>query len=408
MVFVAVLVLNGTYFRNREAVAVPTIDWYVLARLFACAAACAVAILLVPRNASWGWRGKSMMLYVSAAWISLVHTLYPTTVTGYAILLSGASALTLAMVYHARSVADLEKLQRLWGLTVGALVIKDTITALFFTTVPSSMTEGRLGMGVTHATELSLLAAILFWMSCATPKRRGHVIAWAWRIFLLFVIISAKSRVSVVSLVIGGFCHFFFGTRDFVKRWIIVSGAAFALVSVFLALSLGQDWAGGLTNYMKRGQDAEELTSVTGRTHIWKHIAGRVPESPLVGNGFGVSRLVMGKVPGMNWEPPHCHNEFLEVLFGTGIVGLIPFVAMILLSLRWITDSGRLQQVLSPVLARHAVCLVSMLLVSLMFEVRLSGKITPIQPLFFFYLTILDRTSHFSAMTQLQAGRNTE
>lgn len=406
-VFVSVVVLNGTYFRSREAVAVPKADWYVLLRLFASVAACGVAVLLIPKNRRWGWSGKCLLFYVLAVWISLIHTPYRTTVVGYAILLSGAAALPLALVYHARNVADLERLQRLWGLTVSALVIKDTMTALFFVHMPSNMTGGRLGMGVTHATELSLLAAILFWLSCETPGRRNRVIKWGWRIFLLFVIVEAKSRVSVVSFVVGGFCHFFFGTRDYVKRWIIVSGGAFLLVSVFLALSLGQDWACGLTNYMKRGQDAKELTSVTGRTFIWKHIASRIHESPLVGNGFGVSRLVMGPVPGMtNWEPPHCHNEFLEVLFSTGIVGFIPFLGMILLSLRWVTDSGGLQRVLSPVLGRHAVGVISMLVVSLMFEVRLSGRLSSFQPLFFLYLTMLDRADDFRTMPQLQAGRS--
>ena len=164
---------------------------------------------------------------------------------------------------------------------------------------------------------------------------------------------------------------------------------------LLLAITFDQTWAGGMANYMKRGQDTKQLASFTGRSYIWRHIAGKVSEAPIKGHGYGVSRLTMGKVPGMNWEPPHCHNEALEVLFNTGILGFIPFIGMIIYNLKWVWHSSRLQYIFSRTLALHALCLVVMLLVSFMFEVRLSGKLTPIQPLYFFYLFALDRAGTF-------------
>lgn len=394
LVFVCILVFHGTYFRHRETVAVPTADWYVLLRLATCATALAVAVLLVPKNVRWGFGAKCTFLYVGAVWLSALKTPYPVTVVGYAILLSGASALSLALVYHARTPAQLEKIESVWFYTVAALVLKDSLTALFLMK-PAAGASDRLGMGVTHATELSLFAALLFWISLNGSKRRPPALAWSWRAYLLYVIVAAKSRTSIAAFIAAGFCSYLVNMRDFRRRWLAASGAAFLVLLFLFALFVGQGWANDMSSYVKRGQDTKELTSVTGRTFIWRHVLGQVWKSPIIGNGYGVSRLTMGKVPEMIWEPPHCHNEMLEVMFNTGLLGLIPFLAMVLYSLKWMIDPPASQRLFTEGLARHAVCVVATLFISFMFEVRLSGRLSPFQPLFFFYMLALDREPYF-------------
>jgi len=356
-------------------------------------------LLLIPKNIHWGFGAKALLCYVLAAGISALNTPYPVPAFGYIILLSGAGMLMLALVYRARDIAQLEKIKTVWVLTVGALVLKDTVTALFFVEPPSSMAGGRLGMGVTHATELSLFAALLFWISFGARRSRHRTLWWVWRIFLLYVIVAAKSRISIVGFATGGCCYFFFCTRDFLRRGIVISVTSLLAFTCLFGLSLGQDWAGGMSDYMKRGQDAKELTSFTGRSYIWRHIARKAQESPIAGHGYGVSRLTMGKIPGMKWKPPHCHNEALEVFFSTGFLGLLPFVAMVVYNSKWVRDSAGLQHVFSRTLALHAMCLVAILLVSFMFEVRLSGPLSPIQPLYFFYLIALDRAGYFRRLS---------
>jgi hypothetical protein len=387
---------------------VPTVDWFVLARLGVCSIAFITGIFLIPKNVHWGFGAKALLCYVLAAGFSALRTPYLVTAFGYIILLSGAGMLVLALVYRARDIAQLEKIKNVWVLTVSALVIKDAVTALFFVKPPSSMPGARLGMGVTHATELSLFAALLFWISFSTRRDRYRILWWIWRLFLLYVIIEAKSRISIVGFVTGGCCYFLFCTRDVLRRGIAFSVTSLLMFTCLFSLSLGQSWAGGMTDYMKRGQDARELTSFTGRSFIWKHIANKSKESPIAGHGFGVSRLAMGKVPGMNWEPPHCHNEALEVFFSMGLLGLIPFIAMVVYNSKWIIDSAGLQHIFSRTLALDAMCFIAFLLVSFMFETRLSGKLSPIQPLFFFYLMALDRTGYFrrlSARRRVAEGR---
>ncbi len=401
-VLVCILVFQGTYFRHRDTIAVPTVDWLILARLSACAAAFVVGTVLISRKVSWGFGGKSLLFYVLATGISAVNSPYFKTVAGYFILLLGASTLMLALVYRARSIAQLERIQKIWFLTVGVLVVKDALTAMFFVGASSSAEQGRLGMGVTHATELSLFAALLFWMSFDPSKGVRRIVLWLWRIFLLYVIIAAKSRVPIAGFTIAGLFYAFFSMKHYLKRGLLIGCTGFLAALLMFGLVIGQNWAGDMSKYMKRGQDTEEFGSFTGRTYIWQHILQESRKSPIAGNGYGVSRLTMGKVPNMNWEPPHCHNEALEVLFNTGILGFIPFLAMIVYNLKWIVCTERLQRTFSKKLALNAMCLAVMLILSFMFEVRLSGKLSPIQPLFLFYLMILDREDYFLALKSTQ------
>ena len=45
-VFIAILVLNGTYFRARSSADVPALDWLVLARLLVCLIGFVIGIIL--------------------------------------------------------------------------------------------------------------------------------------------------------------------------------------------------------------------------------------------------------------------------------------------------------------------------------------------------------------------------
>jgi O-antigen ligase len=394
LIFVCILILHGTYFRNRPTVAVPKMDWLILAQLLTCATSFMVGIVLLPKNVAWGFGAKILLLYVLATGISAANSPYPLTVFGYFILLSGASVLVFALVYHAQNINQLEKIEKIWFFTVSVLIVKDALTGLLIPSLRPPDEVVRLGLGITHANQLSFFAGLLFWMSFRYSKGRYHVILWLWRIFLLYVIIAAKSRVSIAGFITAGLCYYFFSTRDYLKRWMVISCTGFLAVSFMLSLSFGQNWACSISDYMKRGQDVEELITLTGRTYIWQNIANQSLESPIIGHGYGVSRLAMEPLPNADFQPAHCHNELLEVFFTTGLLGLVPFIGMLMYNLKWIRYSSRLQHVFPKALALDAMCLSVMLLVLSVFEIPLSGKLTPVQVLFLFYLMTLDREGY--------------
>jgi O-antigen ligase len=156
---------------------------------------------------------------------------------------------------------------------------------------------------------------------------------------------------------------------------------------------------------MKRGQNIEEIKNLTKRTCIWPHVLKKSSESPITGHGYAVSRLTMGEVPEAGFQPYHCHSEVLEALLNMGLLGLVPLIIMLTYNLKWIKDFSRLQSTFSRTLALHAICVAVLLLVSLMFEAKLAGKLSPIQPLFLFYLLTLDREKHLIALEKLTEKR---
>jgi len=395
-VFISVLVFHGTYFRIRAEVAVPTLDWLVLARLLACAIGFMAGLILIAKNMPLGFGAKMLLLYAAAAGLSAVTSPYPVTVVGYFILLLGACVLMIGLTYSARNLAELETIEKVWFFTVVVLIIKDTVTSLIFPEMAPPGEVIRIGMGVTHANELSSLATLVFWLSFSKKRTRHTILVWLLRAFLVYVIIGARSRVSVVAFLLGGLVYLLFASRDYLKRWVTVSAGVGALSTFFLlTVCLNQSWANDIVEYARRGQTRAGLTTFTGRTLIWQHAFGKSLESPIIGHGYGVSRLTMGQPPNSEWQPSHCHNELLEVFFNTGVLGLIPVLAVFTYSLGWIVGFSGLRRAFSTDLALHAVSVVVIFLFSCLFEPRLGVRLIPIQPLFFFYLLTLDRKKYF-------------
>lgn len=396
LTFICILVLHGTYFRIRGRTEVPTLDWLVLARLLACAIGFTVGIILIAKNMPLGFGAKMLLLYAVAAGLSAVTSPYPVTVVGYFILLLGASVLMIGLTYSARNLAELGLIEKVWFFTVAALIIKDTVTSLIF---PQMVVPGevvRLGMGVTHAVELSSLAALVFWLSFTQKRMKHPILLWLLRALCVYVIIGARSRVSVAAFLLAGLFYLLFNGRDYLKRWIIVSAAVGALSTFFLlSLCLNQGWANNIVEYARRGQERAALTTFTSRTFIWQHTLNKSLESPIVGHGYGISRLTMGEVPNVYFDVAHCHNELLEVFFNTGVLGLIPILAMFIYSLRWIIKFSALRRAFSTDLALHAVSVIVLCLFPCMFEPRFGVRLIPIQPLFCLYLLTLDREKHF-------------
>ncbi|MHC4352886.1 MAG: O-antigen ligase family protein [Planctomycetota bacterium] len=304
----------------------------------------------------------------------------------------------IGLVYAADSPAQLERLERLWWVTISILIAKDVATfALLPGLHPVSESGGsRWGMGVTHANQISMFAGIAFWLSFSGQKSKKPAIVWLIRGFLFLVMIQAVSRVSLTAWLLAGFCYSFYGSRNHIKRFVLVP-ASIALVAFFmLSLSVEAGWSNRIAHYATRGQDKKGLSSFTGRTRIWRHVARRVPRSPLIGHGYGVSRLTMGPIPGWDFRPSHCHNEFLEISFNTGLLGLVSFLGMLGYSSKWLRQHNMLQSVFSRDTALHAACVMTMLMLASMFEDRIGSKLSPIQPLFFLYLLALDRADDFS------------
>jgi exopolysaccharide production protein ExoQ len=107
------------------------------------------------------------------------------------------------------------------------------------------------------------------------------------------------------------------------NRTYLLPGVIFLVVMIVL-LSLNVE---SILNLF--GRDA----TLTGRTRLWSVLASLIREKWLFGYGYeafwvdniGPLRRVVGAI---NYQPPHAHNQFIEVWLGLGLVGLLIFAAL--------------------------------------------------------------------------------
>jgi hypothetical protein len=390
---VCLLVLTGTYIRVRPENDVPDVDWLVAARLVASVGAAGVGVILLSKRPVMGIGGGLVGGYVGAAALSAVNSQYPLLVSGYSVLLVGVSLLMLGLVYGADSVEDLEQLERIWCFTMVALVLKDGVTSLL---IPETMVSadgiGRLGMGVTHPNELSQFAVLALCLSFAVPRVAPAPVLFCGRLWLLFVVVNGRSRMSLLACAAGAAALWISsGVHRLGRLLTVVTVVSILGTAVSLYWLVAPAPFTTVIDYLRRGQDTAGLASFSGRTLIWERVMTKALESPIVGHGYGVTRLTMGGLPGEDWEPSHAHNEFVEASYSMGLVGVTALVAMLGYSLLWFRHPERLRKRFGPNVPVHAVCVLVVFATSACFECRITNRLSPVHPLLFGYVMMLDK-----------------
>lgn len=127
----------------------------------------------------------------------------------------------------------------------------------------------------------------------------------------MFCLLSAHSRTSLVSLVLGVMVVFYVLRRGgLIPLYVLASG----LIGLFAYESIME--------FVLRGQTAAQFSSLTGRTHIWEIAWERFLESPVWGWGYyaGHKDLDLANIFAGGFST--IDNTFLEILVDLGLVGL--------------------------------------------------------------------------------------
>jgi O-antigen ligase len=129
----------------------------------------------------------------------------------------------------------------------------------------------------------------------------------------------------------------------FLLAMIVVSIAAhryriFLLATIILCALFFSDYGGAnevTYDYLKRGQDEGNIQSLSGRTDYWAAAFEATAKQPLGGYGaYAGGRYVLEQTN--NTGVSSLHNTYMELLVGTGVVGLSILVAGLLTLLYWL------------------------------------------------------------------------
>ncbi len=182
--------------------------------------------------------------------------------------------------------------------------------------------EGRMetigGMAMSRSSGMSRFAAVpgiisfvLLWQS-----RGWKRLVWtATFISSASLIYLMQSRGALFGFFFAlSFLMYFLGPRS--RRIGLALMILFGLLIVvhYIPSETIQD----ITSFITRGQDPEELRTLTGRTRAWEKGLAVFWESPLIGWGFQADRLLTGE---------HVHNTYLYAMLTGGIFGAAAFVA---------------------------------------------------------------------------------
>jgi len=147
--------------------------------------------------------------------------------------------------------------------------------------------------------------------------------AWYALIFAFGFIslVASQTRNALAGFVFGAFLVLWYQRRT----WIGVMTAVLA-VGLILYTSLGPE----VEEYVTRGQTESQIEGLSARTVWWSYAWQLMADHPLTGLGayaagkFGVlNRLGVG-------EASQMHSDWMEIMAGTSIWGLIPFLAAVI------------------------------------------------------------------------------
>lgn len=219
--------------------------------------------------------------------------------------------------------------------------------ALYGEVVPGAALGIRLGGVVPAASsnDVATFSSILGLLCLARlfPASKKERFSQIWYTGCLLVclvsLVLSQTRAAIVGLLLGGLFILLFSNRRKI-------GAVLTLVVVPLValVTVG----GTIWSFMERGQTMAQMDTLSSRTEWWSLAWQAFTDRPLTGLGaYAGGRFAVLAKAGFGGTGT-MHSDYLEVLVGTGIWGLIPLLVALAwtwwLLLRFVRDYAGTQE----------------------------------------------------------------
>ncbi len=185
---------------------------------------------------------------------------------------------------------------------------------------------GQISQSALHTNQYSAIAAMAFVYcfgeSLNSKKNRRKRFLTTLAIIFGCITLMGTSATSNVATFIGLMVVFILVRRKSKIVWFL-----FISIGLLILYAFG-NFEGFWTDLLFPGKTEHDIVTLRGRTHLWDTYFSLFYDKPILGYGFAVvSRMgsYFGAISTTN-----THNGFLEVLLGTGILGMSLFVLWML------------------------------------------------------------------------------
>jgi O-antigen ligase len=225
----------------------------------------------------------------------------------------------LVLLFCSNTICDLNDIERFFWATFWGFVVLTLVPIARTFANPATAFEGGRINDLASPTGLAASAGTLFLLALTL----NYLQKSAWLVGSVIVGATAMLMTGGKAGIIAGVVSLmvFFALQKRV-------GAGFGWVLGVAVLGCVVLATTPLASYFTTYQEQGQFSTLTGRTDLWTAGVGAITQHPILGNGYAAARFLSVQVEGIFAGAGHLHNGFLEALYGNGIFGLVPVLAM--------------------------------------------------------------------------------
>ncbi len=275
------------------------------------------------RDPSMRWT----LAYCAAIAVTIPFSLWP---GGAASLFRSLPLAVILMAAMLLCPPERQTLDRVLNWTVLCATVMAVLVSVTGAVKFDVLGGDRLGTtGMYDPNDLAAVSCVFMWLAVGMTMRvRGwwRIVALAGIVATLAVVLRTGSRGAIVALVVT-------------TPVLLVALRARRLIPFVLALALAVPiaWRFGPESFRVRAmsllhiEDDYTFNADVGRVNVWKRGLGYALERPIVGVGpmsYGVREGEFYRSRGTVGSWLTAHNTYIQVLVELGLVGMIPFAAL--------------------------------------------------------------------------------
>lgn len=363
---------------------VGTFDALAAFKLAARGLAVVYALWLLPQLGvgDWMWRDlgvRLMAVFLVFAAATSVYSAQPALSASRAISFLGILFFAVVLV---RFAVETGRFEDFWdGLyaTLGTFVTLVFLASLVLDAAGLKGAEGRLASLYGPNGAASLAGLVVIWSYVRLMGSSRSILSLLFLAAAGAFVVLALSRGAMLTVVTTCAGYALWRRKGFMSLAVLLG-----MAGIVLALSSALEGGlGGLGSFFTRGHDLSRIQAMNGRVPVYLYLLlEQFPQYPILGVGFqmmsesGISVDIPAHIAVRrgSWLPGHAHNAILQILVGTGLIGLALFTAAWAFILRGLVQRTRLA---APRAYDAMLPLLLFILANAMVETTLTGTIDP-------------------------------